>query len=1530
MFARLATSEDCQIIEGRLKRHEKPIWSSDTQISRLIEQSTLSVVCEVNDTIVAFASFDDIIDDDKLTTIRLNYCVSSDSIFKNGLNSIFKFVFSELHLVTKILVVIPVVESEFFGRCNFSLLHDYTETDSTLMLQLKKEELIPEIFVRPALVEDHDDLSPLFQSQQFSLEEKYGEFYLADLVDDQSEGNHSLVGEVKGKAVGLMSVAGDVDLELLQQCFDLMPFDNLIKVEQPPESPHEPGDWVAFIKDEGAWEQIQSHFERLLLTQGVVLRMMDSPNEDDDDETKVPIKGLPLEAIITMLNDLGETWQYLPENEDKMGEAIAKHCGLDMFAEIPSAEPEEGENADGEVEPVVVSDNEPVHLAWDNFMDVLKTVTESIFSERRRELLWGWVLENVDDVDPTDGECWMIRDAFLNAGRKAMAENNNEDGEEEQEDGTETTDSRASLSTASLQPKDEMSLLSECTISSSAFIDSCQELWSNKGFSPELGELLLATLGRPTNGELPKEDEEEEEIDLSWNWQQLSERWSVIRNRIENETKRRVIIAGPAGSGKSTLGVQLAADLRTQFVDASQLDEQELLEQLCSIDVVDGGYVLEVDPGLAHSFCRCLSAVFAPSCILMLDADDDTLLSRGGENAPPQPEALESFRLVREELFLLPPSSRPLSREIRTNNMDGVLQDARAAIESVRAAKESEIPEEVEDGAPVINAFAMTLFCINPKYSLNDWDFIRQAFALYPQCDYCIITLPHSVEEPEIMKYFLPVSPSPSSTFSHALYLCHRQSLMTGDLSIRLLEKDDCENVAMLVNDDEFSLYDVRKLVREPSPRPKDMSLVIEHPNGGIVGFCQLDKPSTTEEFEEHFARFDIDPFISRAYHPISKSCYLKRLSINPAFHASQATFLRKSLHKFDGRNSVHYVTETEDFSTIVASIFRPIEQRALPDFHDKESPVNTPEYDESAYVAIPRTLISPRRRINHRIVVTGSSITAQHFLRQLVMLPTVEFSNVTWLTDVIPESLATDGSMPHVVDSQNILRGIQLSNRVRIVDGSVVEIDREKQIVVLRQGSSDGSPFVPISSEQDESILPYDQLILCPSTIDSTFRKVNLPADGIPSLQNSFHSLGTENSIERLTELLEADQCDTTNIIVYGCDLRALSILDTLLAFVPAKNIKVIRPSSGLVFGMSDPIIQQHFDQCLRDSGISCQFGEVLESVSCNFGRIEQVVFRVQNDNSHVRLPCSLLICAHESELSQEMFNAINDCGLVYDGGLVVDPNFCTSDSKIMAACKITKFSRHFGAQPPHDVYSEEELADILFEKFIKIIDPQDSNKLEMGSQEELHDLHASPSGDEIPLFLKPIHITCRLPKEKFFFYSSLPNEAFIDTTVNHVETNKNGSLSRITIDAHGIIVTVACISDRQLPVRNLNRIVGKHHSYVGNLLRAAETGRLEDFIEYIKADWTTALFLNRFKSFSNELKAYAVHPLLRDLELMAKQGALDGMGYDQIQQKVAGAVGVNGANLPTELQESIQQIVVQYLKENKIILPSFFIPDL
>ncbi len=73
-------------------------------------------------------------------------------------------------------------------------------------------------------------------------------------------------------------------------------------------------------------------------------------------------------------------------------------------------------------------------------------------------------------------------------------------------------------------------------------------------------------------------------------------------------------------------------------------------------------------------------------------------------------------------------------------------------------------------------------------------DFLRPAFDLYDDRDYCIVTLPHTAAEPSLLQWFTRVPPTQHNTFGHVLYIIHRDAVHVSE-HVRVRWIRDVEDV---------------------------------------------------------------------------------------------------------------------------------------------------------------------------------------------------------------------------------------------------------------------------------------------------------------------------------------------------------------------------------------------------------------------------------------------------------------------------------------------------------------------------------------------------------------------------------------------------------------------------------------------------------------------------------------------------------------------------------------------------------------
>ncbi|CAL1527529.1 unnamed protein product, partial [Lymnaea stagnalis] len=102
-------------------------------------------------------------------------------------------------------------------------------SDTHSLFVCKRHEHVRTLHIRQAFVEDHDDLTPIFNRQSDMLHTTYGDYFLAELIEAQDADMQCLVAEVEKTSYGFMSISTDVNLDLLNECFELIPFNGLRK-----------------------------------------------------------------------------------------------------------------------------------------------------------------------------------------------------------------------------------------------------------------------------------------------------------------------------------------------------------------------------------------------------------------------------------------------------------------------------------------------------------------------------------------------------------------------------------------------------------------------------------------------------------------------------------------------------------------------------------------------------------------------------------------------------------------------------------------------------------------------------------------------------------------------------------------------------------------------------------------------------------------------------------------------------------------------------------------------------------------------------------------------------------------------------------------------------------------------------------------------------------------------------------------------------------------------------------------------------
>ena len=90
--------------------------------------------------------------------------------------------------------------------------------------------VFPIIEIRMGNEYDYDDLENIFKDQTPpETTNQFEDFFIAKLIANQDEDNKVLVGQVNDKAIGMLSISTDINVNFLIKNFELETYDNLLK-----------------------------------------------------------------------------------------------------------------------------------------------------------------------------------------------------------------------------------------------------------------------------------------------------------------------------------------------------------------------------------------------------------------------------------------------------------------------------------------------------------------------------------------------------------------------------------------------------------------------------------------------------------------------------------------------------------------------------------------------------------------------------------------------------------------------------------------------------------------------------------------------------------------------------------------------------------------------------------------------------------------------------------------------------------------------------------------------------------------------------------------------------------------------------------------------------------------------------------------------------------------------------------------------------------------------------------------------------
>mmetsp|Transcript_12238 Transcript_12238/g.25072 ORF Transcript_12238/g.25072 Transcript_12238/m.25072 type:complete len:1447 (+) Transcript_12238:1-4341(+) len=1256
-----------------------------------------------------------------------------------------------------------------------------------------REKLIPTLAVRPACVEDHDDLVPIFDEQSEVLSENYGSFFLAEMIAAQDANNKALVSvNQEDRACGLMAISDDVELNVLQSCFHLEAFDYLVK-----------------LPDDESFDVLVGHEEEKEEGDGLKgLDLVDEPAPVEEEPAivaapKLIIAGAPASGKGTQCEMLIEKY------------GVVHLSTGDMLRAAVAAETEVG-------------------LQAKELMESGQLVSD--------ELITKVVTERLAEPDCV-AKGWML-DGFPRTRAQADA-------------------------------------LAAAGIEADAFVlldvpdDNIVARVTGRRLDPETGKIYHLTFNPPENDEVAarltqRADDTEEKC----------------RVRLETYHKNiKDISVCYDGS--------LDGEKEVSFGEAEEKKEGDEEE--------GEGLTIEVDEEGSST----------PKAILKrVDG------SRG---------KMDVFQDVVGSIDeMLAIRAKELERQKASESSKGP--------ESSVVSSKADLADTLATAEP--NAFSITLFCLDNYFESRSMDFLPHAFSQFEDRDYCILTVPSSASESPLLKNFVPVTAKSGSTFSHCLYVLHKDALFAKDYMKveRYVEDKFGSYIPRLIK----SMGSGGGKVREEIDKSREEDDVTLEENPTIASFAVTvgkvligvvvvhRKTTNVEDVNWLRGNFHTEDFIAYDRHRARNQGTISSFAVNPVY-GGYARYIMKEIMRLFDKTVIYYESKPgEAIPAIVINHFVPVRPRvrALPfrgqdlalwKRHVKivEGVEETKEEASEAWEPTPETgmalqfmtkrlLTEPKIACNSKIVVVGASCAGISFIETLLFTPYLNFTNITLVCPYgLPEGGDTVGGiLPKDEDfpSRGRLVGLALANKIRVAGAEMVELDRDAKAIVL----------------SDDSVLPYDVLVLASGRADASKKKVAGAGDGFDGCFFLSDVRGAEEVQGALKHLRAGEK-----IVVYGGGLESLTCVGALLAKgVAGKDICLVNG-----FGLGDAGMDDAVMGAMEAEGVEVKMGleavEVIgDSDQCVVGL--KVTGEAGEEEGAKVLECRMIVFAGKPDCNPEIFKAVNGSGLVYDGRLVVSKGMKTVDENIYAGGSMTKFSRTIRRQLKHERFCSRETGAYMAECVLTKVDPLSPGEVEP---------------EEVPKFTAPRSVSGWMPGGFFYCRVSLPaiEEGCSSMITGGVGDGTLGRYSILRCDPRGVACEFIYLGKEDIEVSNYSKIIGIQEAYLNSAVANYERGNIDDWIDFFREDWSTAVMHDRFP---------LLHASFRSL-LMNDEGAFDvsdmlvrgmeeeGKDDETLNTTRRNMVGPGGSMLMPSTKKLVEANAIEFLRKNKGVLDRFLLPE-
>ena len=1439
--------------------------------------------------------------------------------------------------------------------------------------------VFPIIEIRMGNEYDHDDLENIFKDQTPpETTNQFEDFFIAKLIANQDDDNKVLVGQVNDKAIGMLSISTDINVNFLIKNFELETYDNLLKPDYM-EAVNYKRQLIAEEKNkriESERKRIQHEYEQeitkcekisqRILLQKYIIGKADLILAIDEIEKTVTSKEelnekMARDLINGILNDYKIIYPELEKFEGKIkitkGECLLS-TEFDFFIEtleffgLPHGYMErKGHWLDW------LEKEAKKREQKEQFRKKLGPTSKATHRKRDRKENEEPIKPSYFDFSPLGKAMRLLKDANITVRcwlRRVVRENKNLIASFFVDENGEPSDKKCF----------DIMLLPKKLAKAGILVPP--------NYSDKIGPILLCFGGIPYEIREVERLPEPEAVEL------------VVLKKEKKKRKKK----------------------EEKEEETEKKEQKPIKVKAYEVNISD--------------FFKAVETTFKYDKVMYeLKEIDDPDFKKEYE------EYMESEKKKYEESLK---QEKSIYQQIEEKNKKKNEMASQASYEKYKEILENYNDENAIPPTPneIINAFCVKLFFIEQAFESRSSDFLLKVFDQFPDKDYLVLTQPHSFIENSLLENFIKINKKVDSLFGEILFIIHRESLMISLLNVNFATEKDLEEASYLFEDlgpQRAYMYDLA-LYSIKNSSSKFMCVVCKIKNS-IIGISLLSKEVNIDYYDSHFSIRDyinLDK-ISKYFH--SRIIFFESHKNFVQYTKVIFTEILKLINKI----AIYY--EITPDAEIVPKFFKDFiltHNRKFPHFIMKEWNYKKEQYEdekiktrtdgeerdeldekESDFCLVylsKKMLVESRIANNNRIVIIGASDTGISFIESLLSIRYLEFSYIYLI--------APGGLLYHHIEKE-------IDNmKVSINNYQLKELKKlllEKRIKIINSIVKDIKPKQKYIQFMDDTILNYDYLILtlglqdhlwkdlsavCHKSLEEKFEIIrdNFEKDTkekekpeatnmkeYEAILNSFKVIKEELKKQVLEMVFSIDdpkiyeEFAITNqklvslrknphykILLYGRNLNLLCFIQGLLRRnVPPHKIKLVIPSMKFDMTTSQ---KQKDERKRREKGKDNEYDNNLEFINGNSMEnckdVEKFIIKVMREKGieiyenynfagvklkreeftenikqelqdlviesfkfvedgkegEVYLSTNLIVTGGMLDVDPTVFDFIHNNGLVYNGRAIINNQFLTADNFIFAAGKLCEFSQCYSyiekyKQLRLECYNSQEVGYTLAKYFLQTIDSQ-------------LNVDASAFDDKkLPSFYLPLPLGCYLPDDYIFYKAKSTKET--NPYISQKELNRQpliyntleqgGCYLSFSFNIFGIIDSVVYLGKKPIDYRALVSLVGLHETYLDKLLNRFEGELINDIPEFLSENWALALYHDKFSQLVINLKAILHEKDIFEIvsDIVGKEKPLDRVVINEL----LGLVG-------KRTKAKIEYEIVNFLNENRNHLPFYHIPFL